>query len=266
VATIPVVPAEAFYEPIGDGRFRSTEHTVGPWNADDQHGGPPAALLARAIERAVPISEGRLVRVAVDLLRGVPVAEVEVRAGVVRPGRSVQLAEAELLVGGRPAARASAWWHRTADTAAVAGVRTAAPPRPAATTDTPVPRTRVGYLAAMDWSPVAGDFDRPGPATVWSRMRYPLVSGEQPTGLQRLLAVADSGNGVSWELDWDRWIFVNTELTVHLAAEPAGEWICLDAVSHLAADGTGVAASRLSDERGQVGWGAQALLIRPRAG
>jgi hypothetical protein len=257
------VPAEAFYEPVGDGRFRSTEHTVGPWTPADQHAGPPAALLARAIERVVPASEGRLTRVAVDLLRGVPVAEVEVRAHVVRAGRSVQLAEAELLVDGRSAARAAAWWHQATDSSAVASPRAAAPPRSAARTFAPVPRARRGYLAAMDWSPVAGGFDRPGPATVWSRMRYPLVSDEQPTGLQRLLAVADSGNGVSWQLDWDRWLFVNTELTVHLVAEPAGEWICLDAVTHVGADGAGVATSRLSDERGEVGWGAQALLIRP---
>ena len=42
---------DALYERDGD-RFVATELTRGPWNPDHQHAGPPAALLARAIERA----------------------------------------------------------------------------------------------------------------------------------------------------------------------------------------------------------------------
>jgi Thioesterase-like superfamily len=208
--TISVVPAEAFYEPVGPGLFRPTEHTIGPWSLDDQHAGPPSALLVRAVEAVVPTG-GRLSRVTVDLLRGVPVAEVlEVRAHVQRPGRSVQLVDADLLAGGELVARAAAWWHSSTDTAAVAAPSATAPPRPTADTPAAPPWSKRGYLAAMDWVPVAGGFDQPGPMTVWSRMRYPLVGGEQPTGLQWLLAVADSGNGVSWVLDLDRWLFVNT--------------------------------------------------------
>ena len=33
------------------GHFVSSELTRGPWDADAQHAGPPAALLARALER-----------------------------------------------------------------------------------------------------------------------------------------------------------------------------------------------------------------------
>jgi len=262
--TISGVAAEAFYEPVGPGLFRPTEHTIGPWSLDDQHAGPPSALLVRAVEGTVPTG-GRLSRVTVDLLRGVPVAEVlEVRAHVRRPGRSVQLVDADLLAGGQVVARAAAWWHASTDTAAVAIPPPVAAPRPTAGLPVAPPWLQRGYLAAMEWFPVAGGFDRPGPMTVWTRMRYPLVSGEQPTGLQRLLAVADSGNGVSWVLDLDHWLFINTELTVHVLREPAGEWICLDAATLVGADGTGVATSRLSDQVGEVGRGAQALVIRPR--
>ena len=31
-------------------------------------------------------------------------------------------------------------------------------------------------------------------------MRYPLVPDEEPTPLERVLAIADSGSGASWEL------------------------------------------------------------------
>lgn len=257
------MPAEAFYEPVGPGRFRSTEHTVGPWTPNDQHAGPPAALLGRAMEGIVP-PEGRLTRVTVDLLRGIPVTEVEVRARLVRGGRSVQLAEAELVADGQVAARAAAWWHQTTDTSAVAGTAAAAPPGPVGAAPAALPWSPSGYLTAMEWVTVNGSFDRPGPATVWARMRHPLVGGEQPSGLQRLLTVADSGNGISWRLDAEQWLFINTELTVHVLREPSGEWICLDADTLIGADGSGLAVSRLSDQHGEVGRGAQALLIRPR--
>ncbi|HVQ93742.1 MAG TPA: thioesterase family protein [Mycobacteriales bacterium] len=256
------MPAESFYEVVGSGRVRSTEHTVGPWAPTDQHAGPPSALLVRAIEGVLPAG-GRVSRVTVDLLGAVPVAELSVTAQVLRPGRSVQLATAELTAGGSLVARATAWWHRASDTTAVAAAAEP-PPWPDGATPEPVTWSEGGYLAAMEWVPVAGGFNQPGPATLWARMRYPLVAGEEPTGLQRLLTLADSGNGASWRLDPARWLFVNTELTVHVLGQPTGEWLCLDASTEIGVDGTGLAASSIFDRSGRVARGAQALLIRPR--
>jgi hypothetical protein len=95
-------------------------------------------------------------------------------------------------------------------------------------------------------------------------MRYPLVPDEEPGPLERVLATADSGNGISWELDLTRWHFINPELTVHLHREAAGEWICLDAHTTISPGGAGLAASVLSDTSGPVGVGAQSLLVAPR--
>jgi hypothetical protein len=95
-------------------------------------------------------------------------------------------------------------------------------------------------------------------------MRYPLVPDEEPRPLERVLATADSGNGISWELDLTRWHFINPELTVHLHREAAGEWICLDAHTTISAGGAGLATSVLSDTGGPVGIGAQSLLVAPR--
>ena len=75
---------------------------------------------------------------------------------------------------------------------------------------------------------------------------------------------ADSGNGVSAALDYRRWLFINTELTVHLVREPAGEWICLDAITRAEPEGVGLAESVLWDERGRLGVAAQTLLVRQR--
>jgi hypothetical protein len=103
----------AFYLPLGPDEFRATEHTVGPWAETEQHAGPPSALLVRALESILP-SEGSLARVTIDLLAAVPVTELTIRSRLLRPGRSVQLAEAELVSSGRVVARATSWWHRHA--------------------------------------------------------------------------------------------------------------------------------------------------------
>jgi acyl-CoA thioesterase len=80
-----------------------------------------------------------------------------------------------------------------------------------------------------------------------------------------VLAVADSGNGISSELDVVQWHFINPELTVHLHREPVGEWVCLDARTSVAGGATGVATARVFDERGLVAVSAQALLVTRRA-
>jgi acyl-Coa thioesterase superfamily protein/acyl-CoA thioesterase superfamily protein len=251
----------AFYLPAGDGVFRSTPHTVGPWAATDQHGGPPAALLVRALERVLPV-DGWLARISVDLLSAIPVADLTVAASVVRPGRSVQLAVATLAAGGRDVARATGWWHRLGDTAAVASF--AAPPPLPDQADPVDDRWPGGYLQAMEWRRVKGDFAEPGPAVIWSRMRIPLVEGEQPSSTQRLMASADSGNGVGSALSLEDWIYVNTELTVHLLRPPEGELFCLDSAAAIGPTGGGYAITTLSDTAGEVGRGAQALLVRAR--
>jgi hypothetical protein len=95
-------------------------------------------------------------------------------------------------------------------------------------------------------------------------MRYPIVPGEEAGPLERVLVIADSGSGVSWELDMNRWLFINPELTVHLHRDAAGEWICLDAQTAISTGGAGVATSILSDLDGPVGVVTQSLLVIPR--
>ncbi|MGN6521921.1 MAG: thioesterase family protein [Actinomycetes bacterium] len=255
---------DAYYLPLDEGRYLSTEHTGGPWDPQFQHGGPPSALLARAIESESPAWPATLARMTVDILGPVPVAELAVRSRVLRPGRSVDLVEAELVAGDRAVVRAQAWRVRAAELdIPYAAPPTEVPAFPAAETELP-DSWRGGYKRAMEWRLAAGRLDGPSPATVWGRMRYPLVPDEEPTGLQRVLTLADSGSGVSSMLPFDGWLFINPELTVHLAAPPQGEWICLDAATTLDASGFGLAASRLYDRDRLVARGAQTLLVAPR--
>jgi Thioesterase-like superfamily len=258
--------ADSFYVPLGDDRWQATVHTTGPWDIGAQHGGPPSALLGRAMQLCKPRDDMMIARFTCEILGAIPVGELTIAARLARPGRSVELLEATAVAAGREVARASAWRvRRTTD----AEVPTRLP-APGALADVPSlrpPRSWVdGYLSAIEWRQVRGGFTAPGPATVWTRMRYPLVPGEEPTPLERVLAIADSGNGASWELDMTRWLFINPELTVHLHREAVGEWICLDAQTAVSPGGVGLATSVLSDQDGPLGVGAQSLLVAPRPG
>lgn len=255
----------AFYEQLDEGRFRSTEHTVGPWSADMQHMGPPSALLTRAIERCAPDPGLALSRITVEVLGVVPPADLEVTAEVLRPGRTVQLVGAELSTGGRAVARARGWRLAVADTADVAGgVGPAlAPPAQAeqrANPDGWVP----GYLDALEWRWLRGHLGAQGPGTAWARLLVDVVAGEPPTPLQRLMATADSANGIASRLDFARWLFLNTDLTVHLHRQPAGDWVGIEAETTIGPSGAGVCSGILHDETGPLGRSAQVLTVRPR--
>jgi hypothetical protein len=257
--------ADAFYVPDGAG-YRSTERTRGPWDPDAQHAGPPTALLARALERCEPRETAMIGRITFEILRPVPIATLQTRAAVRRAGRSVELLEGELVVGDETVMLARAWRVRTADTGAVAGLERAVLPPP----DDGVVRPffpmghDIGYHTSMDCRFLQGGFTDVGPASVWMRMRQPLVEGEEPSPLQRVLAAADSGNGVSAALDFDRYVFVNTDLTVHLHRLPRGEWVHLDARTVVEPHGVGLAESSLSDEHGPLGRSLQTLFVATR--
>jgi hypothetical protein len=122
---------------------------------------------------------------------------------------------------------------------------------------------QVGYPDLVETRIARGTFWN-GPCTVWFRLRHPLVEGESPSPYQRVAVAADSGNGVSAILDYGRYLFVNSDLTINLLRRPVGDWICLEARTCLGSDGGGLAESALYDERGFVGRATQSLAIRPR--
>ncbi|MBF6172400.1 thioesterase family protein [Nocardia blacklockiae] len=262
---------EAFYlpDPADPHRFESTELTRGPWSPDAQHAGPPSALLGHVIERCSPRAEFRVGRVAVEILGPVPIAPLTVEARVSRPGRSVELIEATLSSAQGPVMKANAWRLRRAEPELdLPGefLATGTYPGPeSASTGAEFPSTQqVGFHTGIEYRFIAGGFDQPGPAVCWIRLRYPIVAGSTPSPLERTLAAADSGNGISAVLDWDRYLFINTDLTVTLHREPVGDWVCLDAVTYPERSGLGLAESRLFDEKGPVGRGTQTLFLGPR--
>jgi Acyl-CoA thioesterase C-terminal domain/Acyl-CoA thioesterase N-terminal domain len=258
---------DAFYVPDGD-RFAPTAWTQGPWDREAQHAGPPAALVARTIEGLEPAGQLQVARFTFEVLRPIPLTELRIEALVVRPGRRVQFAEASLADERGEVARASVGQIRPS----VESVPTAGqePPPFDAPVDSPPepvfdPRWECeSYFTAMEWRGARGAVFEPGPAAVWMRTRIPLVAGEEPSALTRVLVVADSGNGISSVSSPLDYLFINTELTVHLFRLPCGEWVCLDAVSRIDPSGVGVAESTLWDEIGRIRRANQTLLVAPR--
>jgi hypothetical protein len=259
---------DGFYERDGE-LFRATELTRGPWDPGAQHAGPPAALLGYAIEGLPDSEDFQVGRLTFEILRSIPIAPMRVQARVARPGRRVQMVEAELSdAEGEVLMQARGWRLRTSrlELPGEALIASQPPPLPEKGELVEFFPTgeEHGYHSAMEMRFVAGSFLEPGPATAWLRMRRPLVAGEEPTPLQRALVAADVGNGISAALDFRRFLFINVDLTVHFERMPKGEWIGVDAATLPRANGVGTAESTLFDEGGRIGRALQTLLISER--
>jgi hypothetical protein len=206
----------------------------------------------------------RLARVAVDILRPVPVGLVTARTRTVRVGKRVALLETVLESAGQEVLHARAWRIAISDTPQITRTgevplipaRQAAPRFPGGHLD--------GYLAAVDWRFTSGSFDQPGPCQAWARPRIALIEGEELSPMCRTLLLGDSGSGVGAALDATRYLFINVDLTVVLHRDPVGEWILLDALTTMGGTGTGLAETLLSDQSGVCGTGLQTLLVAPR--
>jgi hypothetical protein len=122
----------------------------------------------------------------------------------------------------------------------------------------------IGYHTHMDWRFLRGSFREAGPALAWLKMKVPLLPGEEPSPLVRVVVAADSANGVSCALDPREYLFVNTDLNVFLYRVPAGDWIGMDSKTILDSSGAGLTETVLHDRSGAVGRALQTLYVAKR--
>lgn len=275
---------------VADGdSFVPTEHARGPWDPRALHGGAPAALIAGAFERMQPGAELPIASMRFEFLRPIPMAPFALSTRMTRPGRRVQALAAEIESGGEVVCRAGALRIVPAPDRlpepALAQLEQAAPARiaPPEHGDAVVFALDDGgrrsfAASAMEMRflaghPLVGELPehdtesrhRPvGAATVWMRLRHPLLPGEPPSPLARVAASADFGNGVAAAVPFDRYLFINADLSIELDRRPVGEWIALDARTLLHPGGIGWAESVLHDEQGPLGRARQALVVQPR--
>jgi Thioesterase-like superfamily len=261
---------DAAYVELSEGVFRASALTGGPWSPEHQHAGPPSALICRAVERAA-MKDGltHLGRLTVNLLRPAPIGECVVQIGPDYVGRNAGHFSGRLAAGDKEIARFTALMQREEALAVPEGT----PGHPAGQAPNPVddcPVVKIpfadegfGYAGLVENRLAAGNFFN-GPCAAWFRMNHPLVKGEEPSPYQRVAVAADSGNGISAALDFARYLFVNSDLTINLFRRPAGEWICLDSASRFGGNGCGLAESALYDEAGLIGRASQTLAVRKR--
>lgn len=257
----------AFYQRVlgadGEERFFATELTRGPWSNDHQHGGPPTALLARAIEARG--AEMFVVRLTCELLRPIPIAApLEVVTELLAHSRNVERIAAALVSGDEQLAVALAVRIR---------VQEQATPQHVDDDDTALPalehcrpfefpffRHPVGYHTAMDVRAAEGEFGQ-GKFAVWMRPRPSLIESEPSTPLQRVMICADAGHGVGTALDTSRFSFVNPDTSVHLHRLPTDEWLGMRARTYSEPRGIGLCRTQLCDRHGDLGLVVQSQLI-----
>jgi len=293
--------AESLFLPAGEGRWTPTEHARGPWDPRALHGGAPATLIAAAFERMLPDAPLPFARLSFSFLRPVPMAPLQLRTRVQRPGRRVQELEAEVWAAG-PAdgggsadgegelvCRAHALRIQPApeeppDLARLVVGEHEGPSLPGPEEGQPVrfalddSERRSFAATAMEMRflhgrPLKGQLPEvgvtaahtpTGSAVVWMRLRRPVFPGESPSPLVHVMAAADFGNGVSAVLPFDEYLFINADLAVTLNRRPSGEWIGLDSRTLLHPGGIAWSESVLHDERGRLGLATQALVVQRR--
>ena len=260
--------SDAFFMPEGDG-FQATVHTRGPWSSHHQHGGPPLALLVRAIEREPTPTPMHTARVTAEFQRPIPIAHLTVSVETLRPGKKVRVVRASLCAGGEVVAQATAVLIRKENVPLPAGadaglehvpIRSIADSTPWVIPFFPDP---VGYHTAIEGRVAAGAYGT-GHMCAWMRPRFPLVPGEVMSGTQRAILFADAAHGMSAPLDLTRFTFINPDLTLYLHREPQGEWLSFDARTLAEPLGVGLAHTRIGDEAGPAGLSAQCLIIEAR--
>ena len=254
------------YVALDDQRFQSSELTRGPWDPGHQHAGPPIALAGREIGRAAAaLGMTHLARLTANLLRPVPIAPLRVEVATEYAGRNVAHFSARIYGEEREVARFTAVAQREheIELPAHALPQTPVPPDGLEPIVFPHRAGVVGYHDLVELRVAEGTLTR-GPCAVWFRLRHPLLAGEAPGAIERVAVAADSGNGISAELDFKRYIFVNSDLTINLLRPARGEWICIDARTLLGPAGGGIAEARIFDAQGLIGRSTQSLHVRAR--
>ncbi|KRC50695.1 thioesterase [Leifsonia sp. Root227] len=256
----------SYFERLDATRFRPLHDAGGAWNNAEIHFSPLGGLVAHAMDlhRAARGDNPSmsLARLSFDIL-GFLAAEVcEVEVETVRPGRTIELVQATVVIAGRPVVLARGWYAIDSDTRAIAGGETA-------TLAVPDERHRFsiadtwpgGYVASLEMR--ALEAPRPGRATAWLRTELDIVGGEQASHHASFIALVDTANGVAVRQSPNEWMFPNLDLTIHLHTQPTGRWVGLDTTVTFGPTGQGLTSTELHDERGPVGRAEQTLTVRP---
>lgn len=250
---------EPYYQALGEGRYLPTIHVQGAWYDHEQHMAPVAGILAHELERFQPRPELRMARISYDILGVIPLAEFEVVTTMLRPGRRIELVQAELIAEGTVAVRATAWRLQTSDTSELARLGDSRMQGPEQSEPVDLSMWPGGYIASIEIRRATGH--APGTGRVWIRPRHPLVD-QAFSPAAALIGLVDTSNGIAPIARMDEIGFPNVDLQLHLHREPAGPWLGLQNTVTFGTDGVGLTSTVLHDETGPFGRAEQILTLR----
>lgn len=256
---------DSYYLRLPDGSFQPTLHVQGAWLDHEQHMAPVGGLITHALETFEPRDDLQLARLSFEILGQMPAQPTRVDVEVIRPGRTIELLGATMIVEGRIAVQARAWRLGIGDTTTVAGQDFDALPDPATmpvwemTEEWPG-----GYIDGLEVRRAGPP--QPGRGRVWLRSPFSLVAGEPASATAHFLRLVDTANGIATRVSPREWMFPNTDLTVHLFRTPRGPWVGLDTHVSFGPTGVGLTSSVLHDVDGPVGLAEQILTVRRHPG
>ncbi|MFJ3957933.1 thioesterase family protein [Arthrobacter sp. NPDC090010] len=260
--------ANSYYVALGDGRYQSTVHAQGAWNPHEQHMAPASGLMVHELARHEPRPDLRMARLSFEILGLIPGGEFSIRCSTLRPGKTIELVQAELLAPDakgieRVAIRAAAWRLITTDTTAIAAAE-----------DDPIPALEDcesfdvaslwpgGYISSLDVR--VAPHHRPGKGCVWVGTSHPLTDLADSEDWVRLMGLVDTTNGIAAreKPGPGGYAWPNTDLQIHMYRQPVGEWLGLDNSVSFGTDGIGLTSTVLHDLHGPFGRAEQILTIR----
>lgn len=256
---------DAYFVRESDVRFTPTSLVGGAWSSTEQHIAPAVGLLAHAIERHRDARRDdglRLTRLSCDILGVVPIAPVEIRVEVLRPGRTIELVEARLTAGDRTIVLARAWLAQRIDTGRLAGSALPTIPSPPAVPEADLAAIWGGAFVSSLLA--RREQAEPGRAIAWLETPIPLLALEQVSATAAALGLIDTANGTTPRLPPEIVAFPNLDLTAHLFRTPRRGPVGYDVRQSFGPDGAGLTLTVLHDLDGPFGSAAQTLTLRPR--
>lgn len=262
------MPYDGVFEPDGP-LLVPTPAARGVWDEDALHGAAVAALFAGRMA----LEDRTLARLTVEMLAPVPFGPVKLDVGEAAGGRRVVRREAVLTAGERVVASARSVHVRTAAVDLPAERPAAASPFdpglvPALDSPRPDVMDFIGW-ESFDTTAVVTEHlpcrDDRGSVCLWFRLLLPIVAGEDIAGVELAAAAGDyAQSGTGQLLPFDRWRFLNAELTVHLTRAPRLPWLGLRCQGLVQPVGAGLSSAELYDASGRIGQCGQALVVEER--
>jgi hypothetical protein len=251
----------AHFTQTAPDRFLPTSNAQSHWGEDHLNGPALVALVARALEEAHGLDDFMPARLTVDLFKAARGVETTATTRLVRDGRRVRNSECELTQDGVVVVRAVLVQYR----------RSSAPRGEewSASMDfTPPPESdglRPMSIGSDDggWSHAIADHQNTSRKRTFNRA-IDVVSGATNTPFVNA-AMAAEGTSLVTNLGSAGVGYINGDLTVALARLPLGDWIGVQADSHLVADGVGVGTATLFDHAGPFGSGTVTAISNPAA-